>query len=146
MTRSAAAFPRWTLPVTMLLAAVVGTGCGPSGPKTYPVSGTVTFEGEPLAEGDIVFSPEQGSIAPDAGKIVDGKFEFRAQPGPKRVEIDATRETGEVDPTMGMAPRESFIPSKYNTETTLEAEVTAGGENEFHFELLAEGGEEGGNP
>ena len=31
-----------------LLTAAALLGCGPSGPRTYPVSGTVTFEGKPV--------------------------------------------------------------------------------------------------
>ena len=127
--------------VALCLLVLLVAGCGPSGPETYPVSGTVTWNGDPLPEGDIVFSPVDGSIAPDAGKIVDGKFEFQAQPGEKRVEIDATRESGEVDPVMHMAPREAYIPSKYNSESILKATVTAGGDNAFTFELTEEGDE-----
>ncbi|HUT57595.1 MAG TPA: hypothetical protein VNA25_07060 [Phycisphaerae bacterium] len=127
--------------VCLGLLALPVTGCGPSGPETYPVSGTVTWNGDPLPEGDIVFSPVDGSLAPDAGKIVAGKFEFQAQPGEKRVEIDATRESGEVDPVMHMAPRQAYIPSKYNSETTLKATVTAGGDNTFIFDLTEEGAE-----
>ena len=114
-------------------------GCGPSGPETYPVSGTVTWNGDPLPEGNIVFEPVDGSIAPDAGKIAAGKFAFQAQPGEKRVQIDATREVGEVDPVMHTVPREAYIPSKYNSATILTATVTADGENDFTFELTEEG-------
>ncbi len=77
----------------LLLACLLGlTGCGASGPETYSVSGRVTFNAEPLPEGRIIFSPSDGSVAPDAGKIVEGRFEFQAKPGKKRVEIHADRE------------------------------------------------------
>lgn len=124
--------------VCLGLLALPVAGCGPSGPETYSVSGTVTWNGDPLPDGHIVFYPVDGSIAPDAGKIAAGKFEFQAQPGEKRVEIDATRESGEVDPVMHTAPREAYIPSKYNSQSILKATVTAGGDNTFTFELTEE--------
>jgi hypothetical protein len=127
--------------VCLCLLALPVAGCGPSGPETYPVSGTVTWNGGPLPEGHIVFDPVDGSVAPDAGKIENGKFELQAQPGEKRVEIDATRESGEVDPVMHAAPREAYIPSKYNSETILKATVTAGGDNTFTSALAKEGDE-----
>ena len=34
---------------------LAGCGGGESGPTNYPVSGKVTVDGEPLAEGDIIF-------------------------------------------------------------------------------------------
>jgi len=32
----------------LLLVLIVAIGCGPAGPKTYPISGTVTFDGEAI--------------------------------------------------------------------------------------------------
>ena len=66
------------------LLAVLAAGCGPSGPKTYPVSGTVTFNGEAVRKGHIVFSPVDGSTAPDAGEILNGEFHLQAKAGKKR--------------------------------------------------------------
>jgi len=115
--------------------AALGSGCGPSGPKTYPVSGTVTFKGEKIPKGHIVFSPIDGSTAPNAGEIVNGRFDLRATAGKKRVEILADREVGKMDPVMHTIPRQAYIPAKYNTQSTLEREVTPEGDNEFVFDL-----------
>ena len=109
-------------------------GCGDSGPRRYPVTGEVTWEGQPLPDGDILFTPPGGGV-PDAGKIVAGEFKLRATEGPKTVAIFATRESGQVDPEMGAAPRESYIPARYNDQSNLTAEVDPGGENHFRFEL-----------
>jgi len=117
------------------LLVLLGPGCGPSGPKTYPVSGTVTFNGEKIPKGHIVFVPVDESIAPDAGEIVDGRFDFRAKAGKKEVRISADREVGEMDPVMHTIPRQSYIPSKYNVESVLEREVVPDGDNTFTFEL-----------
>lgn len=123
----------------VLVLVVAGSlGCGPSGPQRYPVSGTVTWNGQPLAEGDILFVPVDGATVPDPGKIKDGKFSFEAQAGQKKVEIRATREAGPVDPVMGAPPRVQFVPAKYNDATELTAEVKPQEKNEFIFPL--EGG------
>lgn len=115
--------------------AMLGSGCGPSGPETYPVSGTVTFNGARIPEGHIVFSPIDGSVAPDAGEIVNGQFRLRAKAGKKRVEIVADREIGKMDPVMHTVPRQSYIPVKYNTESILERDIVPDGDNKFVFEL-----------
>lgn len=122
----------------LVVPALLLAGCGPSGPTTYPVRGTVTFNGQNVLDGYITFSPTDVSQAPDAGPIHDGRFAFRAMAGPKRVEIQASRFVGPENPIMGLRPREPYIPERYNIESTLEAEVTPNGENEFEFELFDE--------
>lgn len=118
-----------------LAVALLASGCGQSGPATYPVAGTVTFNGGPLTDGSIVFMSADNSVAPDAGMIRDGRFAFQSKPGKKKVEIRAVREVGKVIPAMGVAARESYLPAKYNSQTILTAEVVAGGANQFPFEL-----------
>ena len=118
------------------------SGCGPSGPKVYPVSGTVTYNGQPLAEGDIIFFPATPGGVEYSGKVADGKFKFTTEAGSKRVKILASRQEGAVDPQMGAKPRRQFIPEKYSSgeKTELKAEVTESkvsetGKNEFTFTL-----------
>jgi hypothetical protein len=44
-----------------LLAGVsllVGVGCGPAGPTTYPISGTVKYKGQPVPAGNLHFDPD----------------------------------------------------------------------------------------
>jgi hypothetical protein len=122
-------------PTKLACLLVLLVGCGPSGPKTYPISGTVSWNGQPVPKGHIVFASADGSMAPDAGAILDGRFAFRAKAGHKRVEVYADRESGPPDPVMHIAPRESYIPAEYNAQTTLTAEVVAGADNEFNFDL-----------
>jgi hypothetical protein len=126
--------------VSLALLAILlsaNAGCGPTGPKLYPVSGTVTWNGQPLPEGDIIFAPASPGDLEDAGKIVAGKFAFQARPGAKKVKIMANRSEGPVDPQMGLAPRVQYIPPQYSSaeKTTLTAEVTENGKNEFEFSL-----------
>jgi hypothetical protein len=128
----------WTVfaaPLLCCLAAL--SGCGPGGPKTVPVSGTVTFAGQPVADGEIAFRSADGATASWAGRIVAGRYAIRSTVGPKRVEIIAVR------PKPGAKPKasgegvinEMYIPDRYNLESELRAEVTAAGPNEFNFTL-----------
>ena len=112
------------------------SGCGSGGPQTCTVTGTVTFNGNPLPEANILFEPESGKGVPDSGKIIDGKYKLEVKPGKKQVKITATREVGEPDPVMGARRRVSFIPAEYNSSTKLSAEVTPGGKNDFPFTLV----------
>ena len=133
---------RYTIPFCLALAVVVPlAGCGPSGPETYEVSGTVTFDGKPVPDGEIVFRDAEGTAGSWAGKIEDGQFRFRSTAGKKRVEIIAYREyedpalaEGAEGPTTG----EMYIPDKYNTKSELSPEVPPEGPNEFDFPLEPE--------
>src|SRR5438128_5765139 len=96
-----------------LLSTVLLAGCGPSGPRTYPVSGTVLFDGKPLPQGDIIFHAARGVVGADAGKIKDGKYSFRAKAGKKKVAILASAAVpGKRDPLMGPL-LENYIPERY---------------------------------
>jgi hypothetical protein len=129
-----------------IVSALIGftvwfTACGPSGPKMYPVSGTVNWNGAPLPEGDIVFMPATPGDVEDAGKIKAGKFAFEARPGSKKVKILATRGEGPVDPQMGMQPQVMYIPPKYSSgeltelKATVEESTGKDGKNVFPFDL-----------
>jgi hypothetical protein len=110
-------------------------GCGSGEPSAYRVTGIVTWQGAPVPEGDIVFSPEDGKGAPQAGKIAAGRYEVRATAGKKRVEIFATREGSQADPVMNAKPREQFIPARFNTQSTLTTDVQPHDDNQSDFTL-----------
>jgi hypothetical protein len=122
-----------------LVGLAVVIGCGPSG--RYPVSGTVTLDGSPVPEGDIIFTDPEKKIGPDGGKIKGSKFDLLVKPGKKRVEIWATRmqklppgRTGALGETeMPM----DYIPRQYNLESELTAEVTPGSPNVYEFKLTS---------
>jgi hypothetical protein len=50
------------------------------------------------------------------------------------VSITSDRPTGEKD-SGGFDITVNFLPAEYNSKTTLNAEVTPQGPNEFHFKL-----------
>src|SRR5262245_48439516 len=110
-------------------------GCS-SEPRSYRVTGTVTFEGQPLPQGDIHFIATDGRWGAEAGKIKAGRYELMAKAGPKRVEITASRALpGGARGAGGEVIPEEYIPDEYNAKSELTAEVTANGKNEFDFRL-----------
>jgi predicted small lipoprotein YifL len=120
---------------SLILSVALIAGCGRSGPRTYPVSGTVSMDGQPLATGKIFLIDPETHLDADVGDIVDGQFEFRAQAGAKRVELRAERKTGQQSHFGGEVTEEA-LPARYNSESELTVEVTQDGdENEFAFDL-----------
>lgn len=122
------------LPLTLL--AVFAAGCGRSD-GMHAVTGRVTFDGQPVESGEIIFRSPDGSEGSAAGKITDGRYSLRSTPGLKRIEITARREI-ETPPAPSGEPAigfESYIPEKYNRQSELTAEVAERGRNTFDFEL-----------
>jgi hypothetical protein len=122
--------------VLLVAAALLAAGCS-RGPRSYPVSGTITLDGKPLDDGNIYFLPLDPNVSADAGKIQAGAFRFEAREGTMRVEIRASREVPGKRSPMGNIRKEEYIPARYNRESTLEAEVRANGENVYSFELTS---------
>jgi hypothetical protein len=127
-----------TRPLTVLLAglALLAAGCS-SELKTYPVSGTVNFNGAPVPEGVINFIAADGRVAPDSCRIVNGQFTGQAKAGRKKVEIYAHREKPgqQAIKVMGLRDRESYIPLRYNVKSELNCDVTPAGPNQFTYDL-----------
>lgn len=124
------------------LGLLVSSGCGKSGgPETAAVSGTVSLDGQPIAEGDITFAAADGLSPPFAGKIIEGKYSFACTLGKKRVEITAYRDIpgkySEDNPGEKTLAREQYIPDSANKQSTLQADVSRDGSNSFDFNLLS---------
>jgi carboxypeptidase family protein len=95
-----------TLTVSILATAgIVLTGCSSSSrPPTYPVTGTVTLQGKPLAGAAITFVPTGEGEAASAITDSDGKYALTtweagdgARPGEYRVKV-SKQELAAVDP------------------------------------------------
>ncbi|WP_339736109.1 hypothetical protein [uncultured Gimesia sp.] len=122
----------------ILVLPVVAAGCGSgkTGPKKYAVSGEVTFEGTPLAKGQIIFTGTNEAKRIDVIDIADGYFKGELRPGPMKVEIRAFQENSNLTPSGGPGGfPEQYIPPQYNKETTLTADIKEEGVNELKFEL-----------
>lgn len=77
------------------------SGCG-SGTKSYPLSGTVTYNGQPVPEGTIRFTPDasKGNQGPQSvAAIVDGRYDMGnngVSGGPTLVEINGVHNLKDV--------------------------------------------------
>ncbi len=111
-------------------------GCD-SGTKVFDVTGKISLDGVPVEKGDITFRAENSSTPPQGSNIKEGTYKIKANEGKYKVEITATRLVPGKKGPMGEPAIEEFIPAKYNTKTTLGADVKNNAKNEINFDLSA---------
>jgi hypothetical protein len=104
------------------------------------VSGTVTYDGKPMEEGEIIFVAADNSTTPSAVRIENGVYHLRVIPGKKKVRITASRKVPGKGPMGEDFIYQSYIPARYNDQTVLEAEVVLGAANTFRFQLDSKAG------
>jgi hypothetical protein len=134
---------------TLTLVTLVVAGCdgGSDGLPREAVSGAITLDGQPLAEGSIQMIPIDPKEGRPGGAIIkDGKYSIdRGQglvPGQYNVvisSIDATSVSapagGPPGPVAASDKPKNLIPPEYNTRSALTIEVKSGSPNTFPFEL-----------
>jgi len=125
---------RWA-PLTVLIGL---WGCGGSGVKVPPlgkVQGTVTLDGQPLANASISFQPVDGKSGPSQA-ITDsqGKYSLTHLPGHPGATI--TEHTVRIigKPADAPASQKETVPPKYNITSQLKATVKEGN-NTHDFKL-----------
>lgn len=126
---------RWLLALS--LCACAGCGGG-SGPELFSVSGTVTLNGKPLPNAELIFQPKEG--APSYGKTdAEGYYELTysrdrsgALAGSHTVSITTAIEDEDGNTA------EELLPTKYNIDTELSAMVSDDSEP-IDFKLDGEG-------
>lgn len=117
------------------LGVLLIAGCGgPTGPKTVPVSGVVTFKGVPLTRGEVSFIPADTSKGPSAaGKIgSDGKDALTTRsvndgaiPGDYRVVVFSYEDPPEQAKDRAAPPvGKPAIPTRYFDMKTSELKAT----------------------
>jgi hypothetical protein len=112
-----------------LIAVTMIAGCEKQSRKS--VSGSVTFDGQPVGTGQIVFEPTSAGRLGIA-QISNGRFVMPAVQGPTAgkyvVRITSNRATGRKvqagrgDKTL-VDQYEQFIPAKYNEQSQLTADI-----------------------
>lgn len=125
----------------LLLAtlALVATGCGKSGPKTYDVTGTVTYDGQPLESGSIAFAPTNPEMKGYQTEITAGKYTIELPAVEMAVKIFANRPSGPYDEVMGGTPSEQYLHANYNDNTKLKATITPESGQVHDFKLTKDG-------
>jgi hypothetical protein len=147
--------------LTLVSVSLVLAGCGgPSRPEMSPVSGTVLFQGKPLAGAEVVFRNDAAPRFASGTTDAQGKFRLTtyenfdgATIGEYKVTVTKSQineaMTGNVDEpsanygaamaaaASGKIETKNEVPSKYATAETsdLTAKVTKEGPNEFQFKL-----------
>jgi len=129
------------------LGLVIVLGCGDQSglPTRYPVSGKVTFKGEPVEKGTISFIPTQDSGRPATGEITNGNYSLTtatpndgALPGSYKVtviskELDTTKlkeiaKGGQFhhDANFAKATKnaKNLVPARYNLADTSDLTAT----------------------
>jgi hypothetical protein len=106
-------------------------GCSRSGGMTE-ISGTVSYDGQPVKKGMITFVPANGSGPTAAAKIAEGKYSLNVAPGEKLVRIEGYKVVGQRryspnNPNSRMVDmQEQFLPDCYNKTSGLTREITPG--------------------
>jgi hypothetical protein len=59
---------------SVAMAAIILSGCGPSGPSYWPIRGRVTFQGEPIAAGQIRFCDPKSGVDVVQPFETDGRY------------------------------------------------------------------------
>lgn len=122
------------------------TGCGghSDAPPLSQVTGTVTYQGKPLTEAQVMFTPEKG---PMSMGVTDTQGRFSLKTGTREgvpvgkhtVTISAFEPVPEIDSEneTERKPPVSRIPRHYSDlkKSGLSVEVNAKGKNDFTFEL-----------
>lgn len=132
------------LAFAIIAAATVAIGCG-GAPEQTNVTGKITFDGEPVANGQIEFEP-QGAGRMAFAAIADGAYatakDRGVRPGKYLVRITATRPTGKSAELGAFAAdaasavvNEQFIPTKYNSSSEISVEIAPGEAMVQDFEL-----------
>jgi hypothetical protein len=101
-----------------------------------PVTGTVTLDGQPLPNAEVMFVHVDGGRPSTARTVDGGRYELlfkRGQPGaivgPHTVRIWVSHEVVKNPPK---------IPARYDTQSELRREVKAGEDNVFDFDIKSE--------
>ncbi len=144
------------------LSFILCVGCGSAEvdkftskrPKTFPASGTVKLNGQPVAGATVVFAPDPSdapnSIAATAMTQASGDFSLQAYPPLKGAvpgKYKVTISKMELPPPAAKGPNahdappppppRSLIPENYADpeKSGLTADIPEGGRNDLHFDL-----------
>jgi len=119
----------------VLASLLVGCSSQPTGqPEIAPVTGTVTMDGQPLANKSVVFESDRGVLS-FGNTDAQGRYKLSYIRSAKGAGLG--RNIVRIStPTMGPTSplHQDSIPAIYNTASTLEAEVVKG-RNVFDFTL-----------
>lgn len=137
------------------IIAAMGCGAKPGLKGGVPVTGTVTYQGQPVEGATVVFRSDVGMTAAAGRTDATGHFQLASQTvgdgampgsyhvGVSKVDVVAgtiTAEEAAKKFSKGPqpdAPPSDLLPEKYKLDhSELTADVTVGGPNSFTFDLV----------
>lgn len=125
-----------------LMAALVG--CGPTD-GLISVTGSVTYNGEPVQDGSISFTPIDGRGSSGGGVIENGQIvRGKSSPGKIAVQIYANKIVEKKNPSKEeiergiTSDRVQYLPAPYNQQSKLRIEISESAHN-FDFDLNSKG-------
>jgi|SRR5689334_24672209 hypothetical protein len=113
----------------VLISLLAVIGCGDD---QGTVTGTVTFDSEPVARGMVTFVRNDGELVREGAVIDNGAFHATLPPGEYRIELNSQKVVGKrkqkgfdgKDEELELT--EELFPERYNTKTTLTTKVDRG--------------------
>lgn len=127
--------------VPFAFAALVVSGCG----SGAGVSGTVSYDNQPVDGGGIAFIPSGDKQPAASGRIIAGRYEIprsdKLPAGKYTVQITWLKSSGkkvksETDPGTEVEETTQVIPVEYNLQSKLSVDITSGS-NTHNFDLKA---------
>ena len=131
----------------LVLITLLALGCGSGNAGRASIAGKVTFDGQPIEMGQIVFEPV-GSGRLGIAQISKGAYSMPPEQGPTpgkyTVRVTAERPTGKTAAALpssgGQAQTEvyeQYIPVKFNERSELSVEIGAEPNAVHDFALTA---------
>ena len=128
-----------------LMLSLAFLGCGSDGPEIASVEGTITMDGEPLANASVLFVPTGGRPAA-ARTDENGKYTLNFTAGRKGamlgknvVRISTAADPSETPDGEPIPAQPERVPMKYNATSELTFVVEAGKKNVADFDITSEG-------
>jgi hypothetical protein len=128
----------WHVCALHLGALCLASGCS-TGPAVGTVNGDVTFDGQPVKDGRISFTPLDGQASTGGAPIVNGKFTAVVPVAKMKVAINGNKVIGKRKAyDTPESPWEDdvaeLLPAKYHVNSELTLEVKRGVQD-VKFEL-----------
>ncbi len=126
---------------SVLFLTCLWLGCGPDNPlNRKAVSGKVTFNGQPLERGNIMFYPTDKGPVVTGASITNGQYAIATAKGltvgKYTVQISSPNPNpGPNDPQGPGIPLPELIPPEYNVQSDKTVTVTEDGPNVFDFDI-----------
>ncbi|HWL10489.1 MAG TPA: hypothetical protein VNQ76_18940 [Planctomicrobium sp.] len=111
----------------VVACALITLGCGKGGPVAVPIRGTITYEGQILEQGLVVFYPVGVNLRPVRAVIQpNGTYELSVPLGDYKVTVDSFKQFTPDLPPDDPAYRtpESLVPGKYSSLTHTQLKFT----------------------